>query len=516
VSETISNNESLLEMHEMTKRFTGVVALDHVDLTLSRGEILILVGENGAGKSTLMKILAGVYRPDEGTIRINGEQTEIRNPGHAKELGISIVFQEQALIPDLDAIENIFIGREITTTFGDSYMGVLNRRAMVNKANAFLEAFATDIDLTVPIRELGLGQRQIIEITRSLAENASILILDEPTAALEDFERKQLFDFLDRLREAGIGIIYVSHDLEECLEIGDRIMVLRDGKKVGEMAVHDASVDSVIEMMVGRTLAEQYPKVTASIGSDPILQVSNLSHRKAFSNISFSLHRGEIIGFGGLAGSGKFELARSLFGVEPITAGSIELDGKAISGNLTPQSAIQQGIAFLPADRKSEGLFLEHDVQYNISIANLKALIKGWIRGAPERQVAQSYVDTLDIKTPSIHQMARHLSGGNQQKVMLARWLFAKPKILIFEEPTRGIDVNAKVEVYHLIGEIVKEGSAVIIVSSELPELEGICDRVIVMHDGMIAADLPREQLSQETIAYYAVTTSGEGPNGNH
>jgi len=269
-------------------------------------------------------------------------------------------------------------------------------------------------------------------------------------------------------------------------------------------------------MMVGRTLAEQYPKVVAPISSDPILQVRNLTHRKAFSDINFSLHRGEIIGFGGLAGSGKFELARALFGVEPISGGSIEIDGEIISGRLTPHDAIMRGVAFLPADRKSEGLFLEHDVQYNISIANLKELISGWIRGAPERRVAQSYVNALDIKTPSIHQTARHLSGGNQQKVMLARWLFAKPKILIFEEPTRGIDVNAKVEVYNLIGGVVKEGGAVIVVSSELPELEGICDRVIVMHDGMIAADLPRAQLSQETIAYYSVTTSGEGPNGNH
>jgi ribose transport system ATP-binding protein len=501
----------VLRMRDITKRFTGVLALSHVDLELHRGEVLVLVGENGAGKSTLMKILAGAYQKDSGDIELQGQPTEIRNPSHAKELGISIVFQEQALMPDLDAIYNIFLGREITSALGNSYLGVLNRRAMVEKAKTYFDAFASHINITVPIRELGLGQRQIIEIIRALTQNASILIMDEPTSALEDFERKQLFDFINKLRQTGVAIIYVSHHLEECLEIGDRVMVLRDGQKVGELDIKEASIDRIIQWMVGRTLTEQYPKEAVDISKSPILEARSLSHRRAFSDISFSVHRGEILGIGGLTGSGKSELARALFGAEKVVSGTIHLDGRPLPLHLSPQEAIRHGIAFLPADRKGEGLFLEHDIKYNITIANLGDVIQGWIRAAMENIVATDYVGKLSIKTPSIYQTARNLSGGNQQKVMLARWLFTQPKVLIFEEPTRGIDVNAKVEVYKLIGQFVKQGGAVILVSSELPELEGLCDRVIVMHSGSVSAELPRERLSQETIAYYSV--AGEGNN---
>ena len=513
MNETISS-QVVLKMSSISKEFIGVTALDHVDLELHRGEVLILVGENGAGKSTLMKILAGVYQKDSGEIEINGQPVEIRNPAHAKELGISIVFQEQALIPDLDAIENVFIGREITSG-GDSYFGILNRRVMKQKAEAYFDAFATHIDPTIPVRELRLGQRQIVEIIRALAQNASILVLDEPTSALEDFERKQLFEFINKLRQTGVAIVYVSHHLEECLMIGDRLMVLRDGRKVGDMDIEAASIDKIIQLMVGRSLTEQYPKEDVAISEKPVLRAHGLTHQRAFADVSFEVHRGEILGIGGLSGSGKSELARALFGAERLQGGTLEIEGRLLSTHLGPEEAIRQGIAFLPADRKSEGLFLDQDIRYNITISNLTDVIEGWIRTGTENGVARDYVSSLSIKTPSIYQTARNLSGGNQQKVMLARWLFTKPKVLVFEEPTRGIDVNAKVEVYKLISQFVKQGGAVILVSSELPELEGICDRVLVMHNGRITADLSREQLSQETIAYYCVQSVGEGPDGS-
>jgi ribose transport system ATP-binding protein len=292
-------------------------------------------------------------------------------------------------------------------------------------------------------------------------------------------------------------------------------MVLRDGRKVGEMDIKDASIDRIIQMMVGKTLTEQYPKEAAVISETPILSVRGLTHRRAFVDVSFNVRRGEILGIAGLSGSGKSELARALFGAEELKSGTIEIEGQVVPARLTPNEAIGRGIAFLPADRKSEGVFLDHDVKYNITISNLTEVMKGWIRAGTESAIATDYVSSLNIKTPSIYQSARNLSGGNQQKVMLARWLFTKPKVLVFEEPTRGIDVNAKVEVYKLIGQFVKQGGAVVLVSSELPELEGMCDRVIVMHNGAIAAELSREQISQATIAHYSVQKVGEEPNGS-
>jgi len=506
-----ASTSRLLQMKGITKRFTGVVALDDVDMSLGRGEILILVGENGAGKSTLMKILAGVYQKDNGSIEIDGREVELFNPHDAKDSGISIVFQEQALIPDLDAIENIFIGRELVNGFGDNLMGVLNRRQMESKAAEYLNAFNIHIDLSVPVRELGMGQRQVIEIIRGLIQDASLLILDEPTAALEDYEREQLFEFLRQLRKSGVGIIFCSHHLKECLEIGDRVMVLRDGLKVGDMGIADATIERIIELMIGKSLTDQYPKRGISIGRHPLLGVSDLAHKKAFSGVNFSLYPGEILGIAGLSGSGKIELARALFGAEKSTAGSIAVEGNVLPAKLTPHLAVKAGIAFLPADRKSEGLFLEHDLRYNICISNLKALISGWIRKDRENQTADRFVDALRIKTPSIGQTAGNLSGGNQQKVMIARWLFNDPKILIFEDPTRGIDVNAKVEVYKLMGDFAERGGAIIIVSSELPELEGICDRVLVMRHGKIAAEIDRQSITQETIALCCISSSKEG-----
>ena len=503
----------LLDMTAVTKTFANVTALNNVGLRLVPGEVLILVGENGAGKSTLMKILAGAYPKDSGEIRIKGEIVDIHNRRSAMKLGISIVYQEQAMLPDLNALENIFIGSEITSAFGDSLLGTLDRKKMAARVNEYLQSFDTEIDITVPVRELSLGQRQIVEIIRGLIANINILILDEPTAALDKEERSHLFDFINTLKASGVGIIYCSHDLEECLEIGDRVMVLRDGEKVAELQTGEVSVDQVIELMIGKSLAEQYPKKKVSIGDEPLLQVERISHKKAFENISFSLYPGEILGLAGLAGCGKYEVGRAIFGAEKIESGAFLFNGSRLVDRHEPRHAIANGIAFLPADRKTDGLFLIQDLKFNTSIANLSGVIKGWISSRIETEVAREYIRKLKIKTPSENQIAKNLSGGNQQKVMLGRWLFNNSKLMIFEEPTRGIDVNAKVEVYNLMGDIVEAGNAVLIISSDLAELEGICDRTLVMRNGGIVQELTGSRIDQGQIAYYSVTDKNGGLN---
>jgi ABC-type sugar transport system ATPase subunit len=500
-------NTPLLETKKITKIFPNVTALNNVSFSLYPNEVLVLVGENGAGKSTLMKILAGAYEQDGGIVLIEGKEATITDPDAARQLGINIVYQEQALIPDLDAIDNIFIGREVTKGWQKSVFSLVDKDRMREEAKSYIEeTFGLQIDLRIPVRDLPFSKRQIIEIIRALMGNTKILILDEPTSALEDEEREHLFTFLKTLKKSGVGIIYCSHDIQECLEIGDRIMVLRDGEKVGELEEKEASVNKIIEMMIGKTIKEQYLKEEVPVSEKPILSIQNLSHESVFHNVSFNLHRGEILGIGGLANSGKYEVGRALFGAYPIESGTFTLKDEKVPLHFNPSRAIRKGIAFLPADRKTEGLFLDQSVKDNIVISNLGKIIKGWIRKNIERKAAEEYVNTLSIKTPSIRQIALHLSGGNQQKLMISRWIFNNPDIIVFEEPTRGIDVNAKVEVYRLISHMVKENKAVIIISSELPELAEICDRVVVMHGGKIAAELSGEDINQETIAYYSVT----------
>lgn len=503
----------LLRMKGVTKTYGNTIALNHVDLTLKAGEVLVLIGENGAGKSTLMKILAGAIQKNKGDIKINGKAVEILNRKTAMELGISIVYQEQAMFPDLDAVENIFLGNEITLALKNSVLGVLDRHSMEKKVSEFLKEFDSMINLVKPVGELKLGERQIIEIIRGLAVNTSILILDEPTSALEDRERKTLFQFIKKLSRAGVAVIYCSHDLEEGLEIGDRFLVLRDGKKAAELKRQAATVDGIIELMVGKPLKDQFPKKQVLLSEQPVFSVKQLSHKKSFADVSFSVNGGEILGIAGLAGSGKFELGRAIFGSEKLTRGEIIFNNNIVNKRHTPQNAIKSGIAFLPADRKSEGLFLDHNVKHNITIANLNALIKGWIQKKREYNVCDKFIRRLKIKTPSIDTTMSNLSGGNQQKVMLARWLFRQADLFIFEEPTRGIDVNAKVEVYQVIGEIVEQGKSVILISSELPELVGICDRVLIMKNGAIVKELNKNQLSEESIAYYSVTSNDERAN---
>jgi len=496
----------ILEMKGIYKRFRGTIALDNVSLKLEKGEVLGLIGENGAGKSTLMKILAGAYVKDQGEILLNGKKVETFSTDYFQELGINIIYQELSLFLDLNSTENIFMHREITR--GKGLAAKLNVKTMKKMATKILtEELSVNIDVEKPVRELRLAERQLIEIARSLSSKAQIIIMDEPTAALEVEEREQLFSIIDRLKKSGCSIIYVSHALEEVLKVCDRIMILRDGKNVVDVLVKELDVNRVISLMIGKTLTQQYPKVSVEIG-EPVLKVKNLSKGTQFQDISFDLHKGEILGVAGLAGCGKSELVRSMFGIINYDKGSMELYGNKIRiANV--QEAMRNKIAFLPADRKTEGLFLMHDINWNTSIASLKKITRMFINRKKENKYTNRYISELSIKASGPTQMAGNLSGGNQQKIMLGRWLMTDPDIIILEEPTRGIDVNAKAEVYRLMMDFVKAGKAVIVVSSEGPELVGICDRIIVMYEGKVTKVLGAEESTEEMLAYYSVHDTG-------
>ena len=499
---------SVLEVKNINKNFTGVKALQDVSLDLFPGEILIIVGENGAGKSTLMKIIAGAQIHDSGQIILDHEEVRFNSPSYAQEKGIKIVYQEQALIPDLNAVDNIFLGSEETGFLGKSIFGIRDTKKMKAEARKIIQdTFEMDIDLDKPISSLPMVQKQIVEIIRAIIKNTKVLILDEPTSALEEHERDLLFLFLRKLKKTGVGIIYCSHYIEECIDIGDRIIALRDGKKVGEKLKSDATVDNIVELMIGKKISEQYPKLKVPVSDDFIFKVENLNRNREFEKINLEIKSGEIIGIGGLAGCGKFPLARTMFGLLKPDSGSLSINNIKFKNGYSTQETIKNRIAFIPADRKNEGLFLDQSLSYNTTIANLGEVMNPWIISEKEKQAARHYIDSLNIKTAGVDVECRTLSGGNQQKVMISRWLFNNPRLLIFEEPTRGIDVNAKVDVYRLINKFLTEGGSVIIISSEVPELEGMCDRVYVMHNGKISAELAGSELNKENIAYFSVTT---------
>ena len=504
------SRQPILKLKNVSKTFPGVLALDDVSVDFYPGEVLVLVGENGAGKSTLMKIIAGVYQPDGGEIHFEGTQVFFNNPSESSRHGIKIVYQEQALIPDMNAIDNVFINEEQTVLLHKTIFGVLDNRMMRSKTvDIIRNTFGQDIDLEIPVKELPLVHKQIIEIIRAIVNEAKVIIFDEPTAALEKNEKQHLFDFINMVKAQGVSVIYCSHYIEECVEIGDRILALRDGIKVGERRKEETSVEEIIEMMIGKSIEDQFPKLEGIASQAPVLKVKDLNKAKAFENIDLELYKGEILGLTGLAGSGKTELARSLFGIEEWDSGEISINGKNFTKPYPCSVAMQHNVAFLPADRKSEGLFLEETVLYNILLANLEGVEEPWIRKKLEIASADKYIGLLRIKTPSYYTFVRNLSGGNQQKVLIARWLFKNAKIIIFDEPTRGIDVNAKVEVYKMMGEIVKNGGAVIMVSSDLPELEGICDRVLVFHNNKIIKELKGNDLTQEKISYHSIVSNG-------
>jgi ribose transport system ATP-binding protein len=495
---------ALLEASGITKQFPGTLALDDVQLELLPGEIHAVIGENGAGKSTLMKILAGVNVADSGEIRFEGQSVIPTTPREALALGIAIVHQELSLVPTLTVAENIFPGRLPT-----SALGMVRFSELFRQAQQALDKLHMDVDPRAPVETLSIASQQLVEIAKALSLNCKVLILDEPTSALTDHEADNLLAFLRRLAADGVGILYISHKLKEVFSVADRVTVLRDGKYVGTRDIHETTQGEVIRMMVGRELGNMYPAKSQKRGT-PLLEVRNLQQRGSDIRNSFQLYQGEVLGFAGLIGSGRSELARAFFGAEPKEAGEILLNGLPVEIH-SPKQAIELGIGYLPEDRKSAGLFLEMSVKLNVEATVIEEVSAGGVVvAARERALAEHYVEQLNISTPSIEQEVRRLSGGNQQKALVAKWLAIKPKILIVDEPTRGIDVGAKKEIHFLLRTLAENGVGVIMISSELPEVLGMSDRILVMHEGAIVAEFDSTDATEEKIIRAASSHQGE------
>jgi ribose transport system ATP-binding protein len=488
----------VLKMKNITKTYPGVVALDNVTFELMKGEVLGLLGENGAGKSTLMKILNGIIQPDSGKIILNGQAVDIPNVNVARKLGISIIHQELNLIDSMDAAQNIFLGRE-PKHFGN----IIDNRKMYAKTEELLRKLGVELDIRKPVKYLSVARRQMIEICKALSFDANIIVMDEPTAPLTHVEINELFSIIHSLKDKGVSIIYISHRLEEIPVICDRATVMRDGKYIGTDVVENLDRDRIIHMMAGRTLTELFPKVEAKIGKE-ILSVKNLN-TSFLKNISFSLSCGEICALTGLVGAGRTEVVRALFGVDRIDSGEIYIKGNKTEIK-SPASAIKNGLAYLTEDRKGQGFVPLMTVKENISLPNLKPIQKYTaILSNQEKEIANQYIASLRIKTPSLDQSVKFLSGGNQQKVVLAKWLNLDAQIIILDEPTRGIDIGAKAEIYTIIGEIAKSGKAVILISSEMEEVIAVSDRALVMKEGRIVGEIERRDFSREKLVSYAM-----------
>ena len=491
----------LVEMDGISKDFPGVHALKECRFDLHRGEVHALVGENGAGKSTLMKILAGVYRRDAGRIRLNGVDVEIPTPRAAQLLGVSIIHQELSLMPNLTAAQNIFIGREPRRRLPF----LLDEHALNEHARRLFEGLHIKIEPETKVAKLAVAQQQMVEIAKALSHRAEVVIMDEPTAALTETEIDELFRIIRKLRDDGVGVVHISHRLEELKRISDRVTVMRDGQYVATVDTKDATIDQIIRMMVGRTIYEAAPEIPEVADPNVVLEVQGLSRGRAVRNVSFSLRRGEILGFAGLVGAGRTEVARAVFGADRPDTADIRVHGKAARIN-SPGDAVRQGIGYLSEDRKRYGLALGMDVEANIVLATLRKFLRSFGRVDVRRThaAAQQLVERLAIKTPSLRQKVRNLSGGTQQKVVVAKWLTANTEILIFDEPTRGIDVGAKSEIYHLLNELAHQGKAIIMISSELPEILRMSHRIVVMCEGRITGELSGRDATQEQIMTYA------------
>ncbi len=492
------SEQPLLQMKNITKRFPGVLAVDNVTFEVERGEVHALVGENGAGKSTLMKILSGVHQPDGGEIIFKGAAVEFGSPKQAQNAGITTIHQELNQIPMLTVTENIFLGSEITRG------PLIHWSEMHRQARELLAKLHLNVDPRVWVNTLGVGQQQMVEVAKALHHRSDIIIMDEPTAALSLNEIADLFDIIRELKANGVAVVYISHHLDEAFEICDRITVLRDGQHISTQPTETLDMDGLIRLMVGRALEEQMPKEQAERGK-ALLRVEGLNQGTRLKDISFSAYAGEILGVAGLVGAGRTELLRALFGADPIDSGDISIDGQQVHiGN--PRDAIRHGMALLTEDRKHQGLVLGLSTRENISISVLPSLTRNGILvdKKRERALANEYVESMSIKISDLEQLVKNLSGGNQQKVVLSKWMATQPRILMFDEPTRGIDVGAKVEIYKLMNALVQQGVAIIMVSSELPEILSMSDRVMVIHQGGIAGILDRSEATQESIMEYA------------
>ena len=490
----------IVQMRHITKSFPGVRALDDVSMTIKRGEVHVLLGENGAGKSTLMKILTGVYHADSGEIILNGEKVNVENIREAQKFRIGTVFQENSLIPHLTVAENIFLTREIKNKYN-----LIDWKKMYSESKRWANELGIEIEPHVQVRRLSVAQQQVVEIVKMFSQDPQIVILDEPTSALSDNEIENLFNIIRRMQSKGITFIYISHRMEEINEIGDSATVLRDGKFVAHLDnVKEHSTDEIISYIVGRTLEDQYPKRNAKIG-DVVMEVKNLTVPDTIEDISFNVRSGEVLGFSGLLGAGRTETAKAIFGALKKSSGEIYMNGKKVHISC-PTDAIKNNIGLLPENRKEEGLVLKKRVDWNITFSSLKKFRRGlFINSKMEEKESKKFVSELNIKTPSLAQQVQYLSGGNQQKVVFAKWLCAESQVYIFDEPTRGIDVGAKREIYNIINDLVEKGNAVIVISSELPEILGVCDRIAVFYEGKLKKIMDRKDATQENIMYYAM-----------
>ena len=485
----------LVELSNISKSFVGVRVLNDVSFDVRPGEVHALLGENGAGKSTLIKIIAGVHAPDSGTIRINGEEMRFATPGQAVKAGIAIVYQELLLFPELTVAENIFLNHAPRTKWGGLDWPEMHQRARLLLDD--LDSHHLDVDAKVG--SLSVANRQRVEIAKALSQNARVVIMDEPTASLAEADVQQLMAIVRRLRDRGVGIVYVSHKLPEIFALADRVTVLRDGNFVGTKPIGEVTERSLVSMMVGRSIEQLFPKEDAPLG-DTRLEVRSLSYGNAVRDISFTLRAGEILGIAGLVGSGRTELALTIFGITPATSGDILVDGKPVTIH-SPEQARDLGIAYVPEDRGLQGLVRPQTIAENISLTVLKKLARSFIVDrARELALAKDLIARLGIRTRGPSQAARQLSGGNQQKVVLAKWLAAEPRILIMDEPTRGIDVGAKSEIHALMSRLAKSGLAILMISSELPEVLGMSDRVLVMNGGRVVAEFARKDATPESV----------------
>jgi ABC-type sugar transport system ATPase subunit len=498
LNEVDNMSGKLLEMKGVTKKFPGVYALKGVDFDLEGGEVHALLGENGAGKSTLMKILNGIYSIDEGEIFIKGKGVQITGVKDAREYGISIIHQEISLVPYLSIAENIYLGREPLTK-----AGFIDIRTMYENAQKFLDDFDLGLSAKTLIHTLNVAQQQMIEIIKAVSFHSKIIVMDEPTSSLTEKEVDFLFKTIRNLKEQGVGMVYISHRMNELFEITDRITVMRDGTYIGTVKTKETTNEKLISMMVGRDLNHYYVRDFSPSG-ESVLKVSNLTKKGVIENASFELRKGEILGFSGLVGAGRSELMKCIFGLDSFEKGEIYVNGEKTSIK-NPNDAIRNRIAYVTENRKEEGLFLIQSVRYNVTIKIMHEFIKFFkVDSNYENNETNNYIKELSIKTPSPDQEVKYLSGGNQQKVLISRWLATKPKVLILDEPTRGVDVGAKAEIYSIMNRLVKEGVSIIMISSELPEVINMSDRVAVMCKGKIQTILNKERFSQETIMHYA------------
>ncbi len=493
----------IINMTGIDKSFSTNQVLKGVNFSVEKGETHALMGENGAGKSTLMKILSGIYQRDAGIVEVKGKQVEYQHPSDAEADGIAVIHQELNILPELTIAENLFLGKELT----NSKFGWLNNKEMNRIAKERLEELGLNISPTVLAKDLSVGRQQLVEIAKALMTNADIIIMDEPTAALTDREIDTLFEVIERLKRKGVSFIYISHRMEEIFAICDRITVLRDGASIGTKVIKETNFDEIVSMMVGRELGDRFPSSDKKIG-DVKLQVSNLTREGEFEDVSFDVKAGEILGISGLMGAGRSEVVETIFGYRRQDKGSIYLDGQKVSIK-HPQDAINKGIAFISEDRKTKGLIVDFSVGDNLNLTNLKSLSNnGWMLSHKEQILYQTMVERLNIRVSDRSQLAKSLSGGNQQKVVIAKWLGIGPGVLILDEPTRGVDVGSKKEIYKIMQDLASQGVAIIMVSSELPEIIGMSDRVAVMCEGKLMTVLNKDQLTEENIMHYA--TGGE------